>query len=742
MIIMAFTLQTIAVNRENLINQRAQLLARQAAESGLARAKQCIRSNDNLVTWTETKPLKPNTDCKGNVVRGRAAYIVDTGDYRSEFEVYPAESQDGFRSASSRGIVDLMRKNDYSGRVINRSHRHTASVYIMLDLTFDDIAFGSVYAYGNDIYTVGGPQKQEAAYFFTKTISGQVFGVGSNVDDVIRGYRRDLGSSSYPQGLRMEFPANTKIRKIITDFQGGGWNAYFLTYDGEVYVTGINANGLMGNNLYNYGPTGPSRIPKPHPIWPNETKVNIGAIDHYTHGNVDNIVTSGSVTYLVTKSGVTYAIGRNWGIGALGTGPRFTGDDWKNSYVNDPYPLRECYGRPDSKPIRFRYVSPIDNNRIYTDTMYYANRTNTCAIYDTYSLNNKHDDPDVRVVSCWGDNRRGQVDPAYKMSNPYCGSSSRSYYPMPTPIYSKEEHLGYQTELHAIHGDPIDVKTDGETTYILTEKGSVLAQGDNTFGQAGCTTYYNLSTQTPEPDKCKLNALKFNTPYGSRPAIIKKMVVDAFSALFLDDQGRVWGIGLNDVGQLGSNYDVIIRTPTLYKLPMNKKAVDIFLTSPSVYSKNRGRNTETNIKYNARYYRHSLVLTEDGEVYGSGSNYYGQLGVGRNYNDIQNRCQESDFTNSNHAQVAARGAVGNYISPGVNQPVRMCLAQRKYNASYEKVKARQIRAGLGTSVIITDNNKVFTVGHNHQGQLGSADRGDRSVPEAHKLTNQWNVWHY
>ena len=109
MIIMAFTLQTLSVSRENLTNQRAQLLARQAAESGLERAQQCMREDKENIGWDGTKPIKPNTNCKGDVKPGLSQYVIENENYRASFEARPIDIQDDFRNMSSVGKLEVLK---------------------------------------------------------------------------------------------------------------------------------------------------------------------------------------------------------------------------------------------------------------------------------------------------------------------------------------------------------------------------------------------------------------------------------------------------------------------------------------------------------------------------------------------------------------------------------------------------------------------------------------------------------
>lgn len=96
MVTMAYVLRSISAGRSIMTNQHYQLLARQAAESGIAMAEACIRK-DGKVSWTTSKPLKPNTDCSGNVSPSLPLYVIDNSDFKTTFEV-------GVNSSSSTAV--------------------------------------------------------------------------------------------------------------------------------------------------------------------------------------------------------------------------------------------------------------------------------------------------------------------------------------------------------------------------------------------------------------------------------------------------------------------------------------------------------------------------------------------------------------------------------------------------------------------------------------------------------------
>lgn len=223
------------------------------------------------------------------------------------------------------------------------------------------------------------------------------------------------------------------------------------------------------------------------------------------------------------------------------------------------------------------------------------------------------------------------------------------------------------------------VAFDGDSFFVLDSDGNVSGAGRNDFGQLGDGTTvdkYSLTT--------------FNLPVGAGSAV--KVVTDQWSTLVLDSNGVVWGAGLNASGQLGNGNTTNQSTPVKFILPIvggvQVKAVDVF---------NVGAGMQVGPGNNYRY-ANTYVIGDDGKVYGAGDNEEGQLGVGAT----------SDY--------AATPVVMGVID-GIS------------------IRAKQVQAGFGTAIVLTENGKIYTVGNNSHGQLGDGTTNDSSTPAANVYTN-------
>lgn len=109
---------TISVN-EGIRGQYADKLGSEAAESGIALAKACIAEN-GTITWTNTKPLRPNTNCIGNesfacplTTADPRCYVLKADIYRSTFAVgVEYDSGSNPTDINSEGIVREVRRTN------------------------------------------------------------------------------------------------------------------------------------------------------------------------------------------------------------------------------------------------------------------------------------------------------------------------------------------------------------------------------------------------------------------------------------------------------------------------------------------------------------------------------------------------------------------------------------------------------------------------------------------------------
>lgn len=92
-------LSAVTSARRALSDQYYNMMAREAAESGLVVAKACLRANNGVVTWSAAQPLRPNTGCSGGAActGNSSCFVSSDSSFRTTFEVDAAVQQAGTR---------------------------------------------------------------------------------------------------------------------------------------------------------------------------------------------------------------------------------------------------------------------------------------------------------------------------------------------------------------------------------------------------------------------------------------------------------------------------------------------------------------------------------------------------------------------------------------------------------------------------------------------------------------------
>ena len=146
---------------------------------------------------------------------------------------------------------------------------------------------------------------------------------------------------------------------------------------------------------------------------------------------------------------------------------------------------------------------------------------------------------------------------------------------------------------------------NGKNILFITSDDKVFGFGSNGFGCCGLG--HNSVVNEPQiiPELCHKNIQQF-------------FISEIRSFLFcLTRDKHVYGWGCNDQGQLGREYD---HMTTLNSSKYFFKPKIIEFSSERVEELSCGAN-------------HCLALTEEGKVYGWGSNEYGQIGCGKGKGD-------------------------------------------------------------------------------------------------------------
>jgi alpha-tubulin suppressor-like RCC1 family protein len=241
-------------------------------------------------------------------------------------------------------------------------------------------------------------------------------------------------------------------------------------------------------------------------------------------------------------------------------------------------------------------------------------------------------------------------------------------------------------------------------SLALTDSGEVFVWGRNDVGQLGLP---ESSDTLPKP-----------LPLPSKTVYV---TAGAYYSIFIQEDGSLLGFGQNLVGELGiedsSNY---VTPHVLPALP--SKAVQV-----------------------ACGWNHTIVLLEDGTVYGTGRNAEGQLGLG--HNKQVRTWRKINFHNPVKISAIACGA--NYFSLALTTEGQVwswgyneegCLGvghaiDTPFPLLIEGFPGRVIAIACGDrhSLALAEDNTLYSWGWNAKGQLGCVGE-NRLVPKVVSLS--------
>ncbi|HFL2524695.1 TPA: RCC1 domain-containing protein [Clostridioides difficile] len=140
-----------------------------------------------------------------------------------------------------------------------------------------------------------------------------------------------------------------------------------------------------------------------------------------------------------------------------------------------------------------------------------------------------------------------------------------------------------------------------------------------------------------------------------------------------------------------------------------------------------------NVKEIACGIYHTLVLTNDGELYATGRNIEGQLGLGDNTN--RNTFTKVNIDNVRKVVCGAYYTLvltndGELYATGRNIEGQLGLGDNTNRNTFTKVNidnVKEISCGLDHNLILINDGELYSCGNNSYGQLGLGDNTNRST---------------
>ncbi len=183
-------------------------------------------------------------------------------------------------------------------------------------------------------------------------------------------------------------------------------------------------------------------------------------------------------------------------------------------------------------------------------------------------------------------------------------------------------------------------------TMVITEDGQLLAFGSNEDGQLGVGDRDNRDepTQVPMFENVRVKAVSAG---GSGHTMV------------ITETDQLFAFGNNEEGQLGLGHKNVVYYPT---------QVPVF--------------RDMKVKVVSAGVAHTMVMTENGQLFAFGSNFYGQLGLG----DVDDR----------------------------SEPIQVL--------KFRDTKIKAVSASQSYTMVITEDEQLYAFGFNLHGQLGLDDR--------------------
>ena len=295
-------------------------------------------------------------------------------------------------------------------------------------------------------------------------------------------------------------------------------------------------------------------------------------------------------------------------------------------------------------------------------------------------------------------------------------------------------------------------------SIIMKRVGSVWATGGNSYGELGTGSKTNFIVNFVEVVSGAADVIAA----GGRHSIVLKQ------------DGSVWATGRNMFGQLGSGSNTAARERFVKVIPSGVKAIaagskhslvvreddSVWAAGCNMYGQlGDGSKVDRNIFVQALIFPygvkavaageyHSLLLGQDGSVWATGANSYGQLGIAskqstseptaddESIDDDETRDSTSSFVQvpfvdakavaagSFHSMVLKKD--GSVWAAGANDFGQLgdkSTSSRKsirqvYNNLMQPFDAKAIAAGSYHSIVLGRDGSVWATGRNDYGQLG------------------------
>ena len=304
--------------------------------------------------------------------------------------------------------------------------------------------------------------------------------------------------------------------------------------------------------------------------------------------------------------------------------------------------------------------------------------------------------------------------------------------------------------------DNIKLITSGsQHTALLTKDGFLYTCGYNYNGQLG-----NDSTSSSFTKNFELC-----TNVDDIQGTIKEVSCGTSHTMLLTNSGKIYGTGYNFHGPLGigsTNNKTIFTlstfnftAETINSISCGSYFTVVLATSGNLYTTGNNSHGQLGFTYNNVPHQsfalcnsisnveavyagqvHTMVLTKDGKVYGTGYNYQGGLGLnfaGQALSTFSLSTFNNDFPSEIVSSISSGGqhtllltksgktyvtGFNNYGQLGINSYQNVNKFTLCYDVNNIQGTIKAVYASLYNSLVITNDGVIYCCGLNNNGQLG------------------------
>jgi alpha-tubulin suppressor-like RCC1 family protein len=310
----------------------------------------------------------------------------------------------------------------------------------------------------------------------------------------------------------------------------------------------------------------------------------------------------------------------------------------------------------------------------------------------------------------------------------------------------EDEYVNSLTQMiNETNALPTNISCGNTYTMVLMDNDTIYGTGNNWFNQLGTQLDESVSTLTP----------LINSTVNLIPSYIA--CGEEYTMIMMND-ATIYGTGNNGFGQIGSFYYWFneldgIQDKTPIQIALGVDYIMILMNDGSVYGtgNNSGSGkmgigneydvfslksiplTNTATQISCGYDNFTFILMEDGTIYGTGSNGYGQLGIDNDYENINTFTLCLVPENKTVTKIACGGyytmiltsdgfvyatGANEYGQFGTNQTESSTIFTLAYTPPNNGIYPIDVCCGGSFSILHMNDGTILGTGNNDNGQLG------------------------